>query len=680
MLLHKRIQAEKKVSVAATYERKSQGDEDSISQSLAAQKRENREYCKENGFELLESITEDKAISASIPLIERPGGKRLVALIESGKITDVVVREPSRLCRDLADSIQFRKVCLRHGITIHTVMNGPMSFSDPHSRFSQNIFGSVDEYERDIAAERVRRSKNQQATDGKHLGGPAPYGYTSQATHASALRMAGLDKEEALRKAQIEYPLAGHLYIHPVESKVVQLTFELYTVRRWGTRRIANYLNDAGYRRRSGLPWHPDKVRRIIHNPEVAALIPFDSSRFERGGTGRRTPRHGQKLFPAKHESIVSEETWRLAQSIREQNTSRIYSKGESSKANQRYPLSGVMRCQCGSSMKAVTSGSHSYLVCRKRRDYGADAIGGCSFPRVDMPKAEQAFWCALQEVLVSDEFIKRVHSASASLFEKRNRLQSEEPSIEKQLAKVICNLDVWMTRHDSTSVDIEREVAYSRILELTKEKKRLQELLVTQKPKPKEMSSCSIEDVRKYLSGLSEAASGSKDKGCGLVQLLVSHHGLEVKLADDSHVAISFAFTPMGSDSAESESLSIPVDLVKELPRGQIESWLSENEGKHTCATCGEKIEVTRRHYWKGIPVNHHKCWASQLTAMRSNPDPSKFYNGSQAAAVLGISRTQFGRLNKSGKVVAVERRSNVLLFSKKTIDELAKLGIPKP
>ena len=672
MLLPKKIQSEKKARVAATYHRKSRGDEEDIKLSLTSQKRETAEYCKQNGFKVLVVITEEKAISASVPLAERPGGKQLVALVKEGKITDIVVRDSARLNRGLDDLSLLRKLCQEYGVTVHTVLNGPLSWSNPQSRFSQNIIGSVDEYEKDIAAERVRRSKNQLAIDGKHLGGPAPYGYTSQATHAHSLRMAGIDKEEALRKAQTEYPLAGHLYIHPIESKVVLLTFELYTVRRWGTRRITNHLNDLGYRRRSGLPWHPDKLRKLIHNPEVAALIPFDLERFERGGIGFRAPRHDQQLFPAKHEAIVSEETWRLAQAIREQNTSRKYSKGDSSKANQRYPLSGVMRCQCGSSMKAVTSGSHSYLVCRKRRDYGADAIGGCSFPRVDMPKAEQAFWNALQEVLVSDEFVKRVHNASAILFEKRNRSQSEEPSIEKQLAKVIGNLDVWMTRHDSTSVDVEREVAYSRILELTKEKKRLQELLVTQKPKPKEMSSCTIEDVRKYLSGLSEAALGSKDKGCGLVQLLVSHHGLEVKLADDSHVAISFAFTPMGSDSAESDSLTIPVDLVKELPKGQIDSWLVENEGKHTCAICGEKIEVTRRHYWKGIPAHHHKCWASQLTAMRSNPDPSKFYNGNQAAVILGVSRTQFGRLCKAGKVVAIERRSNVLLFDKKSIDQM--------
>ncbi len=669
-----------KTRVAATYERKSQGDEDGIAPSLTAQKRENRDYCKKNQFEVLESITEDKAISASIPLVERPGGKRLVALIESGEITDIVAREPSRFCRDLGDSLQFRKLCLKHGVTIHTVMNGPVSLSDPHSRFSQNIFGSVDEYERDIAAERVRRSKNQRAEDGKHLGGPAPYGYQSQATYAHSLRVSGVEKEAALRQAQIEFPLAGHLYIHPVESKVVELIFDLYTNQRLGTRQIANHLNAHGYRRRSGLPWHPDKVRRVIHNPEVAALIPFDIERFERGGIGPRAPRHDQKLFPAKHEAIVSVETWKRAQAVREQNTSREYSKGDASKANQRYPLSGVMRCQCGSSMKAVTSGSHSYLVCRKRRDYGADAIGGCNFPRVDMPKAEQAFWNALQQVLVSEEFVAQVHTASASLFEKRNLSQDDEPSIEKQLARTISNLDVWMRRHDATSVDVEREVAYARIIELTKEKKRLQELLATQKPKPKEMASCTVDDVRQYLSGLADAASCSKDKGCGLVQLLVANHGLTVKLVDQSHVAISFAFTPLGCDESESEGLTIPVDLVEELPKGKVDAWLLDHERKHSCSICGEKIQILRRHFWHGIPSYHHRCWASKLTALRSNPDPSKYYNGNQAAEVLGVSRTQFGRLCKAGKVVAVERRSNVLLFSKATIDEMAKKGVPKP
>lgn len=680
MLSPKKSKTEKKARVAATYERKSQGDEDGIALSLTAQKRENRQYCDKNDFKLLVSITEVKAISASIPLVERPGGKRLVELIESGNITDVVARETSRFCRNLGDAHHFRKICLNFGVTIHTVLNGRMSLDNPQSRFSQNVVDAVDELECDIVSDRGRRGKHQQARDGSHLGGPACYGYDTQATFARLLRKAGRDGQAALREAQEKFPLAGHQYPHPSESKVVEIVFELYTVQRWGTRRIANHLNGLGYRRRGGLPWHPDKIRKVIHNPEVAGFIPYDVERFERGGIGPRAPRHLQTLFPGNHEPIVSVETWKLAQEICEQNKSKDYSRGDSSKANQRYPLSGIMRCQCGSTMKAVVSGSHSYLVCRKRRDYGADAVGGCSNPRVNMPKAEEAFWNALQDVLVSDEFAVRVHSASAVLLEKRNRSQVDEPSIEKQLAKTIGNLDVWMTRHDSTSVEVEREIAYKRIVELTKEKKRLQELLITQKPKPKELTSCTLEDVQRYLSGLSEAAAGSKDRGCGLVQLLVANHGLTVKIVDRDHVSISFAFKPLGCDSTETNSLSIPIDLIRELPKGKVDSWLLDHKGEHSCSICGEQIEVLRRHFWHGIPKYHRNCWASKLTAKRSNPDPDRYYNGMEAAKALGVSRTQFGRIRKAGTVVAVERRSNVLLFAKTTIDELAKNGVPKP
>jgi predicted site-specific integrase-resolvase len=52
----------------------------------------------------------------------------------------------------------------------------------------------------------------------------------------------------------------------------------------------------------------------------------------------------------------------------------------------------------------------------------------------------------------------------------------------------------------------------------------------------------------------------------------------------------------------------------------------------------------------------------------------PEKVYNGEQAVMQLGISRTELGRWIKRGQIKPVKRQSNVLLFDKATVDQLAR------
>ena len=57
------------------------------------------------------------------------------------------------------------------------------------------------------------------------------------------------------------------LVVDEKEAEAVRLMFHLYVDKLRGCRWIANELNRLGRRRRSGLLWHPDKVRRIINDP-----------------------------------------------------------------------------------------------------------------------------------------------------------------------------------------------------------------------------------------------------------------------------------------------------------------------------------------------------------------------------------------------------------------------------
>src|SRR5437899_6731261 len=106
------------------------------------------------------------------------------------------------------------------------------------------------------------------------------------------------------------------------EAEIVQLIFRLFTDpgHRWGIRRITACLNRDGYRRRSGLLWHPDKVRGIVNNPAVAGHLFYDEAAFS-ANVPSRAPKHRQVLSPASHEPITTLDVCREAQRIKTENT-----------------------------------------------------------------------------------------------------------------------------------------------------------------------------------------------------------------------------------------------------------------------------------------------------------------------------------------------------------------------
>lgn len=65
------------------------------------------------------------------------------------------------------------------------------------------------------------------------------------------------------------------------EAAVVREIFNLYTVRRIGTRAVANELTRRGYRSRSGRPWSAKTVTDTLRNPAYLGTVAFRDVRAE---------------------------------------------------------------------------------------------------------------------------------------------------------------------------------------------------------------------------------------------------------------------------------------------------------------------------------------------------------------------------------------------------------------
>ncbi len=99
--------------------------------------------------------------------------------------------------------------------------------------------------------------------EGHYKGGNAPYGYD-------------LVKSGRINKRKHEvYDLA----VNEAEANLVRIIFDKYVHEGYGAQRIATYLNNQGYRARTGKKWHHASIRGIICNLTYTGVLRSGESR-----------------------------------------------------------------------------------------------------------------------------------------------------------------------------------------------------------------------------------------------------------------------------------------------------------------------------------------------------------------------------------------------------------------
>ena len=174
--------------------------------------------------------------------------------------------------------------------------------------------------------------------EGHFTGGLAPYGYD-------------LVKSGRINKRKHElYELA----VNADEAAVVRLIFDKYVNEGYGAQRIATWLNEQGYRARSGKPWHHASIRGMLCNLTYTGVL--------RCGEARSS------ILPELR--IIDAEQFDAAQEIRQ-------ARANHAEANRTVPLNtrgksllaGNVYCaHCGTRLNLTTNGKY-----RKRADGSVD-------------------------------------------------------------------------------------------------------------------------------------------------------------------------------------------------------------------------------------------------------------------------------------------------------------------
>jgi putative DNA-invertase from lambdoid prophage Rac len=142
--------------------------------SLATQRQQIAGYAMMRGWPEPEWFI-DRGVSGSVPLADRPEGKRLLEAVETGDV--IITAKLDRAFRSAADALGTLEELKDQGVGLHMIDLGGDVTGNGISKLVFTILSAVTENERDRIRERIRDVKRHLASQGIYGGGKRPFGY-----------------------------------------------------------------------------------------------------------------------------------------------------------------------------------------------------------------------------------------------------------------------------------------------------------------------------------------------------------------------------------------------------------------------------------------------------------------------------------------------------------------------
>lgn len=310
----------------------------------------------------------DDGISGTIPIDQRPEGKRLIADARGGRVGRLLVYKLDRLGRDALVTLSAIDALDQCGVEITSITQS-FDLKTPHGKFQAVIDCGVSGYERDTIVERSKDGSSRIVRAGAWLGGRAPFGY----------RVTGSGITARLVPSEIEMPGCGLS-----EAAVVREVYRLLAEEGRTCGYIARWMIDAGIptpfvrdgraiNSRGGAVvgvWTMVRVRNMVASPTYKGVQIY----------GRRR-KNGREPIENEGPPLVSPETWERAQQALRDNRAK-----SSRNAKREYLLRGMIRCEdCGSTYVgcAKTKGEYEYSYYRcNGRTRGCAPVNGTNLER----------------------------------------------------------------------------------------------------------------------------------------------------------------------------------------------------------------------------------------------------------------------------------------------------------
>ena len=316
--------------------------------SLEAQKEFFSEYTKRTGDTLVR-LYADEGISGT-KIKNRKEFLRMMSDAEHGLFDMVVVKDISRFARNTVDLLQNVRKLKSLGIETQFLTANMTSMGN--SEFVLTIFGALAQEESANTSKRVKFGKKMNAEKGRVPN--IVYGYD---------------------KTIGDY---FNLAINKEESKVVKQIYKWYTEEGYGAAKIANMLNEKGYKTKRNCKWSQNATCRILTNEIYTGKIINGKQEVSDFLTGQRRDKDETEWMVVERPElrIIEDETFELAQEILRGRHDAFNLSHE--RQSNKHLFSTLIKCkECGWSFRrTVRTYKNTYVrwVCSGRNGRGADS------------------------------------------------------------------------------------------------------------------------------------------------------------------------------------------------------------------------------------------------------------------------------------------------------------------
>lgn len=298
--------------------------------SIEAQLRAINEHCSKSGIILIKTYIDEARSGTSD---NREAFQKMIFDAAKKEFDVVIVHKLDRFARDRYDSAIYKKKLKDYGIRLISVLE-PLDNS-PESIMMESVLEGMAEYYSSNLSREVKKGKNEVARKGLWNGGVIPFGFCSN---------------------NRQYTIVSE------EESAIKYIFNRY-VSGTNSRRIADWLNDQGFKTRRNKPFSRYSIESILINPIYTGYLIYGRNSEEPIKIKVCNPIIEQELFDAVNKKIKTRKIGPIAKT-----------------RESHYILTGVLFCgECGGYLRGHKSkndfinrkGVHIYREYRSYRCQG---------------------------------------------------------------------------------------------------------------------------------------------------------------------------------------------------------------------------------------------------------------------------------------------------------------------
>jgi site-specific DNA recombinase len=393
-------------------------------------------------------------------VIDRPALTRMLRDAKLARFDVLLVYRVDRLARSIRGLAQIIDELDQAGVVFRSATE-PFDTGTPAGRMMVQMLGVFAEFERALIVERITAGLERKAARGGWCGGQRPF---------------GLDRD------------AGQDYLsrNATEAPLVPVIFDEYANRKIGSSALATWLNEQGYRTKTGRLWTSASVITVLRNRVYLGEI------YYRGN-----------WYPAPHEPLIPTELFERAQAIL---TERGDDRSQRRSNPTEYLLSGRIRCgRCGKPYIGTAShgrnGRYTYYTCFTRMRHGTKH---CDNDRLPAEQLEQAVTRRLWKVLDDHDLIEdAITRAYERLTQRDDEQQGQLAAVQCKLAQTRATLDRYFRAFEAGTMP--EDTCAPRIAALNDQAKALEshasELAAHQDDEqPERASTAELDTLREAL------------------------------------------------------------------------------------------------------------------------------------------------------------------------------------